>query len=145
MLKKITARIIIIMFALTLFLSINVLASNSDNKSKVRKVKTSQTSCSKTPDDEIVQAIKEKFEADPEIKDQMRHANISVKKRIVTLEGWLDGKLLVDKAVAIAKKTRCVKKVISKLKESGGGSCGPGQQPCGDTCIDKRSECTIDN
>jgi len=38
-----------------------------------------------------------------------------------------------------------VKKVISKLKERGGGSCGPGQKPCGDTCIDRRSECNILN
>lgn len=102
-----------------------------------------QTGCSKTTDAEIVQAIKQQFEADAEIKDQMRHINISVKKRIVTLEGWLDGKALVAKAIAVAKKTRCVKKVISRLKENGGGSCGPGQKPCGDTCIDVRSECTI--
>ena len=102
-----------------------------------------QTSCSKTTDAEIVAAIKAQFEADAEIKDQMRHLNISVKKRVVTLEGWLDGKALIDKAVALAKKTTCVKKVTSKLKEKGGGSCGPGQRPCGDTCIDRRSECTI--
>ena len=102
-----------------------------------------QTGCSKTTDAEIVSAIKQQFEADAEIKDQMRHLNISVKKRIVTLEGWLDGKALVDRAKAIVKKTRCVKKVISQLKETGGGSCGPGQKPCGDTCIDVRSACTI--
>ncbi len=102
-----------------------------------------QTGCSRMTDAEIVQAIKLQFEADAEIKDQMRHLNISVKKRTVTLEGWLDGKALVAKAKAIAKKTKCVKKVVSRLRETGGGSCGPGQKPCGDTCIDSRSECTI--
>jgi len=69
-----------------------------------------QTGCSKTTDAEIVQAIKQQFEADAEIKDQMRHINISVKKRVVTLEGWLDSKELIAKAVAFAKKTKCVKK-----------------------------------
>ncbi len=102
-----------------------------------------QTGCSKTTDAEIVQAIKQQFEADAEIKDQMRHVNISVKKRTVTLEGWLDGKALVAKAKAIVKKTKCAKKMVSRLRETGGGSCGPGQKPCGDTCIDSRSECTI--
>ena len=104
-----------------------------------------QTGCSKTTDAEIVQAIKQQFEADAGIKDQMRHVNISVKKRRVTLEGWLDGNALVVKAVALARKTKCVKGVVSRLKTSGGGSCGPGQKPCGDTCISERSECTIGN
>ena len=102
-----------------------------------------QTGCSKTTDAEIVQAIKQQFEADAAIKDQMRHVNISVKKRRVTLEGWLDGKALVAKAAAIARKTKCARSVVSRLKTNGGGSCGPGQKPCGDTCIDRRSSCTI--
>ena len=104
-----------------------------------------QTGCSKTTDAEIVQAIKQQFEADAEIKDQMQHINISVKKRVVTLEGWLDSKELIAKAFAIAKKTKCVKKVTKRLKEKGGGSCGAGQKPCGGICIDKRSECNITN
>ena len=104
-----------------------------------------QTGCSKTTNANIVAAIKAQFEADPEIKLQMRHINISVKKRIVRLEGWLDGKVLMDKAAALAKSANCVKKVINLLKESGGGSCGAGLRPCGDTCIDRRSECMILN
>lgn len=143
MFKKSTARIVAIMFMLTLFLSVNASASTKDRKTKVRKAKISQTGCSKTTDADLVQAIKEKFQADAEIKEQMRHVNISVKKRVVTLEGWLDGKTLVTKAVAIAKKTNCVKKLTSRLKEKGGGSCGPGQRQCGDICIDKYSACTI--
>jgi osmotically-inducible protein OsmY len=104
---------------------------------------TAQTRCSKTTDADLMQTIKEKFAADADIKDQMRHLNVSVKNRVVKLEGWLDGKVLVDKAIATAKKTKCVKSVVSKLKTNGGGSCGPGQRPCGDGCIDRRSECTI--
>lgn len=143
MFNRSIVRMLLVIFALTLFLSVSVSASNKDKKSKAGKVKTFQTDCSKTTDAEIVQAIKEQFEADAEIKEQMNHINISVKNRIVTLEGWLDGKELTTKAAAIAKKVKCVKKVISKLKEKGGGSCGPGQKPCGDICIDKKSNCTI--
>ena len=104
-----------------------------------------QTGCSKTTNANIVAAIKAQFEADPEIKAQMRHINVSVKKRVVRLEGWLDGKASIDKAVALAKTAKCIKKVINLLKENGGGSCGAGQRVCGDTCIDRRSECTISN
>jgi osmotically-inducible protein OsmY len=143
MLKKSTARIAAIMFVLTLFLSVNVSASSKDKKSKARKAKISQTACAKTTDAEIVQAIKDKFAADSVIKEQMQHINISVNKRIVKLEGWLDGKASVAKAVAMAKKTNCVKKLTSRLKEKGGGSCGPGQRQCGDICIDRNSACTI--
>ena len=103
-----------------------------------------QTDCSKTTDAELVQAIKQQFEADTEIKDQMRHINVSIKNRRVTLEGWLDGKAVINRAIAIVKKTECVRSVASRLKMRGGGSCGPGQRPCGDICIDRRSSCTID-
>jgi len=145
MLKKSTARIIAIAFVLILFSSFDALAANGDKKTKARKTNTSQTNCSTTTNADIVKAIQEQLAADSAIKDQMRHVNVSVKKRVVTLEGWLDGKDSVAKAKTLAKGTKCVKKVISKLKERGGGSCGPGQKPCGDTCIDRRSECNILN
>jgi hypothetical protein len=73
----------------------------------------------------------------------MSHVNVSVKNRVVKLEGWLDGAAAVAEAVNIAKKIKCVKRVTSKLKPKGGGSCGAGLKPCGDTCIDKDSTCTI--
>jgi len=145
MLKKSTVRIIAIAFALVLFASSDAFASNSDKKTKTRKTKTHQTGCSKTSNADIVKAIQEQLAADSAIKDQMRHINVSVKKRTVTLEGWLDGKESVAKAAALAKGTKCVKRVISKLKEKGGGSCGAGLKPCGDSCIDRRSVCNIGN
>ena len=143
MLKKSTVQALATMFALTLFLSFGALASNNGEKAKAGKAQTSQTNCSATTDENIVKAVKESFEADPDIKDQMPHLNVSVKKRTVKLEGWLDGKAAIDKAVALAKKTKCVRKVSHKLKEQGGGSCGAGLKPCGDTCIDKGSRCNI--
>lgn len=145
MLKKSTVRIIAIAFALVLFASFDASASMGDKKAKTRKTKTHQTSCSKTSNADIVKAIQEQLAADSAIKDQMRHINVSVKKRTVYLEGWLDGKESVDKAAMLAKGTKCVKRVINQLKEHGGGSCSAGQRPCGDGCIDRRSECTIIN
>lgn len=141
MLRKSTARFTAIVFALTLFLSFEATASNGNTKPKAKK--TSQTSCATTTNDSIVKAIQDQLAAETDIKDQMRHINVSVKNRTVTLEGWLDGKAAVTKAITLSKKTKCVKKVISKLKERGGGSCGPGLRPCGDTCIDRRSACNI--
>lgn len=141
MLKKLTVRIITTAFVVMLFSSIG--AASGDEKAQIKKEPASQTNCAKTTDEDLVKTIREKLEAVAEFKDQMQHVNISVNKRVVTLEGWLDGKEAVAQAIALAKKTKCVKRVVSKLKEKGGGSCGPGQKPCGDICIDKKSLCTI--
>lgn len=146
MIKKSTVQIFVIAFVVMLFSSVSTMAAaTGDKKVKAKKAAASQTGCSKTTDADLVQTIKEKFAADADIKDQMRHVNVSVKGRRVTLEGWLDGKEMVAKAVALVKKTKCVRSVISRLKENGTGSCGAGQKPCGDSCIDRRSVCNIDN
>lgn len=143
MFNKSIARIVLLAFVPMLFLSVNVFASNYFKPGKARKIQTSRTNCSRTTDADLVKTIKEKLEADPKIKSQMTHINVSVKNKTVKLEGWLNGGVSVARAVSIATKTKCVKRVISKLKPRGGGSCGAGQQPCGDTCIDKNSACTI--
>ncbi len=144
MLKKSTARIVLLAFVPMLFLSVNAFASNCFKPGgKAGKIQTSRANCSRTTDEDLVKTIKEKLEADPKISSQMSHINVSVKNKTVKLEGWLNGGVSVAKAVSIATKTKCVRRVISKLKPRGGSSCGPGQQPCGDTCIDKNSECTI--
>ena len=127
----------------TLFTSFGAHATSSDNKSEADKAIALQTVCSKTTDEDLVSAIRESLAADAAIKDQMSHLNVSVKKRVVTLEGWLSGNGTVAKAVSIVKKTKCVRRVVNRLKTKGGGSCGPGQKPCGDICIRKDSECTI--
>lgn len=128
--KKSTVRMAIMTAFIGLFLSAG--AANA------------QTGCSKTTKAQLVQAIKQQFEADAEIKEQMRHLNISIKKRRVTLEGWLNDEMLIKRAVAVARKTKCARSVVSRLKTTGSGSCGAGLKPCGDTCINERSECTID-
>lgn len=145
MFKKSTARIVLTAFVPMLFLSVNSFASNCFKPGKAGKIQTSRARCSRTTDAELVNTIKEKLEADAKISSQMTHINVNVKNKTVKLEGWLNGGVSVAKAVSIATKTKCVKRVISKLKTRGGGSCGAGQQPCGDTCIDKNSYCTISN
>jgi osmotically-inducible protein OsmY len=141
MLKKSITQITAIVFVMTVFLSFDASAKIGVQKAAAAKTFASQTNCSKTTDDDLVKTITEKLKA--EFADQMNHVNVSVKNRVVKLEGWLDGKAAVDKAFAIAKKTKCAKSVVNKLKTRGGGSCGAGQKPCGDTCIEKNSACTI--
>jgi osmotically-inducible protein OsmY len=106
---------------------------------------TVRSSCSRTTDADVVKAIKDKFSADENIKDQMQHINVSVKNRRVTLGGWLRGDGTINKAVAYAKSVKCVRQVTSKLSPYHKVGCGAGQRPCGDTCIGRNETCTILN
>ena len=144
MLKKIAAQILATVFVLTLVSPFNAGVFNDERKDDTKKSPPVQN-CSRTTDDELTRNIMERLEAVPEIRRQMSHLNVSVKNRVVKLEGWLSNAGLVARARTIAKNTRCVRSVVSKLKTRGGGSCGPGQKPCGDICIDKGSECNIGN
>jgi osmotically-inducible protein OsmY len=143
MLKKSVAQTIAIAFVMTLFLAFSAAAATTgkSKKAKTERPRAAQTNCSRTTGADLVKAVRKNLSA--EFKQQMNHVNISVKNRTVKLEGWLSGKASVTRAFAIAKRTRCLKTVVSKLKTRGGGNCGPGQKPCGDICIDKGSECTI--
>ncbi len=144
MLKKITVRLVAMLFMFTLASTFEGEAANDLKKMKgAEETTAAQTTCSQTTDEELVKAIREKLAAIPDFKKQMRHINVSVKTRVVTLEGWISGKGAVAQAAKIASTTKCVRRVINKLKPNGGGSCGPGQKPCGDTCIDKEAACTI--
>lgn len=141
--QKLSLPIPALVFTVLLILLAMVLVPTHIPQATAKAPSIVQTTCATIADADLVKTIKEAFAADPQIKDQMRHLNVSVKNRVVTLEGWLDGNPLIRKAVVMVKKTKCVRRVISKLRPRGGGSCGPGQRPCGDICIDKNSECTI--
>ena len=132
-------------FVVMLFLLFEAAVSNNISQTKAMGITPTQNNCSTTSDADLVKTAKEALAAIPEIKDQMRHLNVSITKRVVKLEGWLDGQALINKAIVTARKTKCVRRVISKLKPHGGGNCGPGQTPCGDTCIERGSSCTIEN
>ena len=142
--KSVTLVFTIVVVALFL-LSFSSLAANGLRKETKPIAATPKPDCSKTSNADIVKAIKEHLQADPDLAPEMSHLNVSVKKKTVKLEGWLSDKTLIAKAVAIARKSHCVKKVIDKLKEQGGTVCGPGQRPCNGFCIDKSSACNSGN
>lgn len=141
MLKKSKFQFIAAVFALLLFASFNALAQ--ENGGGKPMAQTSQTSCYGMKDADLAKAIRDEFAANADFKEQMRHFNVSVKNRRVTLGGWLDGKAAVEKAVAMTKAMKCVRRVTNHLETSGGGSCGQGQRPCGDTCIGRSEVCGI--
>ena len=100
-----------------------------------------QNKCANTTDAEIVAALNEKIKADKRFDDQWKHINVSSKNRVVTLRGWAKGQAQVDDLIKFARATKCVKRVISKLKPRRTLGCPPGLKPCGDTCIGKDEEC----
>ena len=104
-----------------------------------------QKSCRVTTDEEIVAAIHEKIKADSRYDVHRKDFNVTSLKRVVTITGWVEGRVLVDDLVKHARTTRCVKKVNSKelhtfLRTTG---CLAGQKQCGDICIDRNSPCNI--
>ncbi|GEM_PF-1480915 len=115
----------------------------------------SQNPCpaSDATDEKIVKAIQGKIVADARFNEQRRHINVSVKDRIVRLEGWVKGKAQVTSLVGLARNTKCVKSVMTTLPQRNGpptillksskqsGQCGTGQQECCGICILKTSRC----
>ena len=132
---------------LLLSFALNAWAAPRVKSKLAKKPKVTQTKCSRTTDADIVNAVKKKFQADPDIAKQMRRINVDSKRRVVRLEGWLDDEKLIAKAATLARTTKCVKRVVgvSKIRTTGVTSCGPGQQPCCDTCIAKTSTCHCGN
>ena len=97
--------------------------------------------CSKTTDDQMVDSIYAKIKA--KYEGQMKHINVRISGGVVTLEGWATTKGVKKDIEKFAKKTGCVKSVTNKLAIGVGGGCGPGEKPCGDTCIGSSERCNI--
>lgn len=97
--------------------------------------------CSKTTDDQLVDSIYAKIKA--KYEGQMKHINVRISGGVVTLEGWATTKGVKKDIEKLAKKTGCVKSVVSNLTIGVGGGCGPGTKPCGDTCIGSSERCNI--
>ncbi|HEX8162058.1 MAG TPA: BON domain-containing protein [Pyrinomonadaceae bacterium] len=104
---------------------------------------TAQGKCAATTDAEIVAAVQEKIKADKRFDDQWRHINVSSRDRVVTLAGWAKGRVQVSDLIKLARTTACVRRVVSKLNPHMTVGCGPGQRPCGDTCIAKTDTCNL--
>jgi osmotically-inducible protein OsmY len=99
--------------------------------------------CAATTDAEIVAAIQEKIKADKRFDDQWKHINVSSRNRVVSLGGWAKGGVQVSDLIKLSRATACVKKVVSSLRPGIKVGCGPGQRPCGDTCIARTDTCNL--
>jgi osmotically-inducible protein OsmY len=99
--------------------------------------------CTKTTDADIVKAIYDQMKKKPDYEKQILHVNVTSKDGVVTLEGWATSEKIKKAIEKIAKKTKCVKQVVSKLELSAGVGCGPGQKKCGDICIATEETCSI--
>ncbi len=102
-----------------------------------------QSRCRSTTDAEIVAAIHEKIKADTRFDDQWKHINVSSRNRVVTLSGWVKGRVQVRDLGKFASTTACVRRVINRLKPRRKVGCGPGQARCGDICISASEDCNI--
>lgn len=100
-----------------------------------------KTDCSKTTDEEIVNSIYDKIKV--KYEDQIPHINVRIKDGVVTMEGWVTTKSIRKEIEKLAKKTKCVKKVVNNLTIGVSGGCGQGQKKCGEICIDANDECNI--
>ncbi len=97
--------------------------------------------CSKTTDDQIVDAIQAKMKT--KYADEMKHINVSVENGVVTLEGWAAKEKNIDKIGKLVKKIKCVKSVSNNIKQGITNSCGTGQKQCGEICIPSNQTCNI--
>lgn len=107
--------------------------------------------CSDMTNDEIIKAIYKKIEA--KYPDQMNHINIRITDGVLTLEGWVTTEKVKSKIYKYAakylskkkydKNGKCLKEIINDLEIGVKGGCGPGQKPCGTTCIPINESCNI--
>ena len=104
---------------------------------------SAQTPCRSTTDAEIVAAIQEKIKADKRFDDQWKHINVSSRNRVVTLQGWVKGRVQAKDLIKYARTTRCVRRVISKISPFRAVGCMVGQKRCGDICIDRNQDCNL--
>jgi hypothetical protein len=99
--------------------------------------------CAKTTDDQIVDAIYKKLD-NSKYKNQTSHINVRSKDGVVTVEGWATDDKAKAGIVKIAKKVKCVKKVVDEDLTLGvGGGCAAGQKECGEVCIPIAEKCNI--
>ncbi len=141
--QSITKRTFIVLSLASLLL-IGALAAQSDKK-PAKPAPAAKVDCSTVTDADIVKAIQEKIKADPKFKDQLKQINVSSKDHMVTLNGWVRGQAAKATVGKYAKTAACVKKVANNLGTRLKVGCSPGQKPCGDICIDEKSDCNIMN
>src|SRR5581483_7357256 len=94
--------------------------------------------CARISDHRLTRDFKRRVRADRQFDEQRRHINVSIRDRVVTLEGRVSG---VDASAVLeryAHDLSCVTKVENRLTtQTLVGGCAPGQKLCGDICIDR--------
>ncbi len=143
---SITKRIFIVCSLASLLL-IGAMAAQNDKKpaKPAAPAKPAKVDCSTVTDADIVKEIQEKIKADAKFKDQLKQINVSSKDKVVTLNGWVKGQPAKVTVGKYAKAAKCVKSVANNLGTKLKVGCSPGQKPCGDICIDEKSDCNIMN
>src|ERR1051325_4035195 len=88
--------------------------------------------CARVSDRRLTRDFKRRVRADRQFNEQRRHINVSIRDRVVTLEGRVSS---MDASAALEKyayELGCVTKVGYRLTtQSLVGGCGPGQKRCG--------------
>ena len=100
-----------------------------------------RTDCTKTTDAQIVSSVYQSIKV--KYSSEMPHVNVTSTNGVVTIRGYTTTKKAKKEIEKAAKKTACVKSVVSHLTVGSSGGCGPGQKPCGETCIPVEETCTI--
>lgn len=100
-----------------------------------------RTDCTKITDAEIVSSVYQSIKV--KYSSEMPHVNVTSNNGVVTIRGYATTKSAKKAIEKAAKKTACVKSVVSHLTVGSSGGCGPGQKPCGETCIPIAESCTI--
>lgn len=97
--------------------------------------------CTKRTDAEIVSSVYQNIKV--KSSSEMAHVNVTSNNGVVTIRGYATTKSAKKAIENAAKKTACVKRVVSHLTVGSSGGCGPGQKPCGEICIPIDETCTI--
>lgn len=131
---KLSVKMLTAVFSLVLICSAGAFAQSDKNN---------KPDCAQMTDQAVVTAIYDKIRT--KYADQIRHINVRVKDKVVTIEGWTTTKKVKKDIEKMAKKANCVKSpIVNNLTIGIGGGCGPGQKQCGDICISESEPCNID-
>lgn len=75
--------------------------------------------------------------------DHVRHVNVTNTNGVITLTGWASDKKAKKEIEKIAKKNKCVTKIVNNLTIGRGGDCAAGQKECGGICISEKENCNV--
>ncbi|HKQ07145.1 MAG TPA: BON domain-containing protein [Blastocatellia bacterium] len=143
--------LLITLMALSLLLGGTVATTDTGLAKTPRQTAVSsraQNPCATKTDAEIVAEINGKIKADKRFNGQWRHFNVSSINHVVTINGWVNGRVQYNDFLKYAR-TKCVKKL--RIKEGKDVfffpylhvGCPTGMKFCGDICIERNQDCNL--